>query len=212
MPPPTPGTGDADADTPPGIAITPGDRVVWTYVVTNVGPVAVTDVTVDDLLPPGVTWVGPTAIEFPRALRDRPFDFSFSGLKTSVVTYLENARNSETLPPRADVAASIQEAIVDVLVEKTFNAVEETGVTAVGGGGGGWCNRHFLGLPVGGIRRPTGRFVWRVVVSQPTMVVVQQMMPGLPSEPEAPHTLVPPSPPPTEMRSMLPSVTSAASM
>jgi N6-L-threonylcarbamoyladenine synthase len=84
----------------------------------------------------------PTAIEFPRALRDRPFDFSFSGLKTSVVTYLENARDRGTLPPRPDVAASIQEAIVDVLVEKTFNAVEATGVTAVGGGGGVLANRR----------------------------------------------------------------------
>ena len=84
----------------------------------------------------------PDAVAFPRALRDRPFDFSFSGLKTSVVTYLEKARDDGSLPPRADVAASIQEAIVDVLVEKTFNAVEETGVTAVGGGGGVLANRR----------------------------------------------------------------------
>lgn len=84
----------------------------------------------------------PAAIRFPRALRDRPFDFSFSGLKTSVVRYLEKAKKEGTLPPRADVAASIQEAIVDVLVEKTFNAVEETGVTTVGGGGGVLANRR----------------------------------------------------------------------
>ncbi|MEA2024463.1 MAG: tRNA (adenosine(37)-N6)-threonylcarbamoyltransferase complex transferase subunit TsaD [Actinomycetota bacterium] len=84
----------------------------------------------------------PKAVAFPRALRDRPFDFSFSGLKTSVVTYLEKAKADGTLPPRADVAASIQEAIVDVLVEKTFNAVEETGVNVVGGGGGVLANRR----------------------------------------------------------------------
>jgi N6-L-threonylcarbamoyladenine synthase len=84
----------------------------------------------------------PKAIAFPRALRDRPFDFSFSGLKTSVVTYLEKAKRDGSLPPRADVAASIQEAIVDVLVEKTFNAVEETGVRVVGGGGGVLANRR----------------------------------------------------------------------
>lgn len=84
----------------------------------------------------------PKAVAFPRALRDRPFDFSFSGLKTSVVTYLEKARDNETLPSRPDIAASIQEAIVDVLVEKTFNAVEETGVTSVGGGGGVLANRR----------------------------------------------------------------------
>ncbi len=84
----------------------------------------------------------PKAVAFPRALRDRPFDFSFSGLKTSVVTYLEKAKSEGTLPSRPDVAASIQEAIVDVLVEKTFNAVEETGVRAVGGGGGVLANRR----------------------------------------------------------------------
>jgi N6-L-threonylcarbamoyladenine synthase len=82
----------------------------------------------------------PDAVRFPRALRDRPFDFSFSGLKTSVVTFLEKSKRDGTLPSRADVAASIQEAIVDTLVEKTFNAVDETGVRAVGGGGGVLAN------------------------------------------------------------------------
>ncbi|MEA2058640.1 MAG: tRNA (adenosine(37)-N6)-threonylcarbamoyltransferase complex transferase subunit TsaD [Actinomycetota bacterium] len=84
----------------------------------------------------------PTAFAFPRALRDRPFDFSFSGLKTSVVTKLERAKEEGTLPSRADVAASIQEAIVDVLVDKTFNAVEETGSPAVAAGGGVLANRR----------------------------------------------------------------------
>ncbi len=84
----------------------------------------------------------PDAIRFPRALADRPFDFSFSGLKTAVVTFLEKAKREGTLPSRADVAASIQEAIVDVLVDKTFNAVEATGVDAVGGGGGVLANRR----------------------------------------------------------------------
>ena len=70
----------------------------------------------------------PTIVRFPRALRDRPYDFSFSGLKTSVVTFLEKAKASDTVPPLPDVAAAVQEAIVDVLVDKTFNAVEATGV------------------------------------------------------------------------------------
>jgi N6-L-threonylcarbamoyladenine synthase len=82
------------------------------------------------------------AVAFPRALSDRPYDFSFSGLKTSVVTYLEKARDAGELPPRADVAASIQEAIVDVLVDKTFNAVDATGALAVSGGGGVLANRR----------------------------------------------------------------------
>ncbi len=84
----------------------------------------------------------PSAVAFPRALRDRPYDFSFSGLKTSVVTYLEKAKAEGRLPPREDVSASIQEAIVDVLVTKTFNAVEATGVEVIGGGGGVLANRR----------------------------------------------------------------------
>jgi N6-L-threonylcarbamoyladenine synthase len=82
------------------------------------------------------------AVRFPRALPDRPFHFSFSGLKTSVVTYIEKAAASGELPPLADVAASIQEAIVDVLVDKTFKAVDETGSPVVGGGGGVLANRR----------------------------------------------------------------------
>lgn len=84
----------------------------------------------------------PTAMNLPRPLRDRPMDFSFSGLKTAVITRIEQAKASGTLPSLPDVAASIQEAIVDSLVEKTFNAVEATGVELVGGGGGVLANRR----------------------------------------------------------------------
>ena len=84
----------------------------------------------------------PTTIAFPRALPDRPFDFSFSGLKTSVVTYVRTHHAAGTLPPIPDVAASVQEAIVDVIVSKTFNAVAETGVSTVAGGGGVIANRR----------------------------------------------------------------------
>ena len=83
-----------------------------------------------------------TIVQFPRALRDRPYDFSFSGLKTSVVTFLEKAKASGAVPPLPDVAAAVQEAIVDVLVDKTFNAVEQTGVERVAGGGGVLANRR----------------------------------------------------------------------
>lgn len=83
----------------------------------------------------------PAAASFPRALPDRRYAFSFSGLKTSVLTYLGKASPS-TLPPLPDVAASLQEAIVDVLVAKTMNAVEDTGVRIVAGGGGVLANRR----------------------------------------------------------------------
>ncbi len=84
----------------------------------------------------------PAAVVFPRALPNRRYSFSFSGLKTSVLTFLEKAASEERLPPLSDVAASLQEAIVDVLVAKTMNAVEDTGVSVVGGGGGVLANRR----------------------------------------------------------------------
>jgi N6-L-threonylcarbamoyladenine synthase len=65
------------------------------------------------------------ALTFPRAMRD-DLDFSFSGLKTSLLQRLKK-RGTPFLPTELpDVAASYQEAIVDVLVEKTLRAAEES--------------------------------------------------------------------------------------
>ena len=75
----------------------------------------------------------PTAIDFPRGLttsqdwQDRPFDFSFSGLKTAVARYLEATPDYV----RADVAASFQEAIVDVLLLKALAACKESGIDSL---------------------------------------------------------------------------------
>lgn len=104
----------------------------------------------------------PEAIRFPRALADRRYDFSFSGLKTSVVTRLRKVRDSGDLPSMADAAASIQEAIVDALVDKTMNAVEDLGAEAVGGGGGVLANRRLrLRLREEADRRGVGLFLPR---------------------------------------------------
>jgi N6-L-threonylcarbamoyladenine synthase len=84
----------------------------------------------------------PGSVAFPRALADRPYDFSFSGLKTAVTTYVRRAHKEGTLPSMADLCASVQEAVVDVLVDKTFNAVDAMGVPAVAGGGGVLANRR----------------------------------------------------------------------
>jgi N6-L-threonylcarbamoyladenine synthase len=67
------------------------------------------------------------AFAFPRALADASFDFSFSGLKTSVVRAVERHPEAVT----ADVAASFQEAVVDVLVAKASRAVEAVGATGL---------------------------------------------------------------------------------
>ena len=74
----------------------------------------------------------PTAIAFPRGMRNEGYNFSFSGIKTSVVTYVRNHPEAKV----ADVAASFQEAVVDVLVTKAQRAAAEIGATGIVLGGG----------------------------------------------------------------------------
>ena len=74
----------------------------------------------------------PTAIAFPRAMLDEGLDFSFSGLKTSVVNHVRRHPDVDG----ADVAASFQQAVVDVLVTKARRAAREVGATGLCLGGG----------------------------------------------------------------------------
>jgi len=74
----------------------------------------------------------PHAVAFPRAMLEDGYDFSFSGLKTAVINYVR--RNPET--PTADVAASFQEAVVDVLVAKARRAAAEVGAKGLALAGG----------------------------------------------------------------------------
>ena len=74
----------------------------------------------------------PAAIAFPRPMRNDGLDFSFSGLKTAVVQYVRKHPDVEI----ADVAASFQAAVVDVLVDKLMAASDETGIRTVVIGGG----------------------------------------------------------------------------
>jgi N6-L-threonylcarbamoyladenine synthase len=72
------------------------------------------------------------AISFPRAMLHDDFDFSFSGLKTSVINFVRNNPATST----ADVVACFQEAVVDVLVNKsrkTADLIGETGLVLGGG-------------------------------------------------------------------------------
>ena len=64
------------------------------------------------------------AIEFPRAMLDNPYEFSFSGLKSAVINYLHNEEQAGRPVHKADVAASFQEAVTDVLVQKSVAALE----------------------------------------------------------------------------------------
>lgn len=84
----------------------------------------------------------PDAIRFPRGLtlpKDRErhrFNFSFSGLKTSVARWIERERAAGREIPIADVAASFREAVVDVLLTKALDACEHTGTPRLLLGGG----------------------------------------------------------------------------
>ena len=66
-----------------------------------------------------------TRFDFPRAWLDNSFDFSFSGLKTAVLREIKHMHSEGIIIPTEDVAASFQQAVVDVLAAKTFAAAEE---------------------------------------------------------------------------------------
>ncbi|POH70920.1 bifunctional ribosomal protein alanine acetyltransferase/tRNA (adenosine(37)-N6)-threonylcarbamoyltransferase complex transferase subunit TsaD [Cryobacterium zongtaii] len=84
----------------------------------------------------------PTAIRFPRGLSHQKdvskhrYDFSFSGLKTSVARWVEQKRDAGETVPINDVAASFREAVVDVLLTKAVAACTDLGVPRLLLGGG----------------------------------------------------------------------------
>ncbi|MDS1029201.1 tRNA (adenosine(37)-N6)-threonylcarbamoyltransferase complex transferase subunit TsaD [Bacillota bacterium LX-D] len=79
----------------------------------------------------------PRAIDFPRAwLEEGSFDFSFSGLKSSVLNYLNRLKQNGQEVNVPDVAASFQEAVVEVLVTKSLAAAEQLGVKTLTLAGG----------------------------------------------------------------------------
>lgn len=79
----------------------------------------------------------PEAIHFPRAkVAEAEYDFSFSGLKSAVLNYLNSCQMKGEEINRADVAASFQKAVIDVLVEHSMDAVKRYGFNkfAIAGG------------------------------------------------------------------------------
>jgi len=79
----------------------------------------------------------PTAYEFPRSM-PRELDFSFSGLKTAVLYTLPGVENLKDEIP--DLCASFQQAVIDVLVDKSLRAAHETGCNLITLSGGVSCN------------------------------------------------------------------------
>lgn len=93
----------------------------------------------------------PEAFHFPRGLiDDNSFDFSFSGLKSAVNNELTKRRNRHIDVNKADVCASFQQAVIDVLVDKTGRAVDCTGLRRLVVAGGVAANR--------GLRQAMGEF------------------------------------------------------
>ena len=68
-------------------------------------------------------------MDFPRVnIEGAPYDFSFSGLKTAVINHIHGIRQRGEDLPVADIAASFQQAVVDVLADKSLDACGETGI------------------------------------------------------------------------------------
>jgi len=98
------------------------------------------------------------SVRFPRSATKQPFDFSFSGLKTAVYQYVQKVAEGSrlkaegtSLEPRAlsleqgqiaDIAASFQEAAVEILVTKALRACQRTGIRQLAVGGGVASNRR----------------------------------------------------------------------
>ncbi len=83
----------------------------------------------------------PTRFKFPRAWLEGTWDFSFSGLKTSVLYEVRELQKKSHSLPVSDLAASFQKAVVDVLFKKTMNAAREFGAKEILVAGGVSANR-----------------------------------------------------------------------
>ena len=84
----------------------------------------------------------PDAIKFPRVnMGDDGFDFSFSGVKTAVINYIHNAEQKGIEINKADVAASFQEAVTDVLSRHLIECAKKYGVTRIALAGGVAANK-----------------------------------------------------------------------
>ena len=90
----------------------------------------------------------PSAVRFPRAVTDGEYDFSLSGLKTAVARRVRAERDASDPIPLRDLAASFQEAVVEVQVRKTIAASLETGVKRIVLGGGVVANTRLRALMV----------------------------------------------------------------
>nr|WP_302599429.1 tRNA (adenosine(37)-N6)-threonylcarbamoyltransferase complex transferase subunit TsaD [uncultured Cellulosilyticum sp.] len=81
------------------------------------------------------------AIKFPRAMQDGSYDFSFSGLKSAVLNYVNGAKMKGEEINAADLAASFQASVTDVLVEKAMQLAKEKNISKIALAGGVAANQ-----------------------------------------------------------------------
>jgi N6-L-threonylcarbamoyladenine synthase len=93
-----------------------------------------------------VTIPFPRGLTVPRDLAEHRFDFSFSGLKTAVARWVEARQRAGAPVPVADVAASFQEAVCDVLTAKAVDACRQHGIDTLVIGGGVAANSRIRSL------------------------------------------------------------------
>lgn len=91
---------------------------------------------IDKLAPSG----NENAIQFPKAKLDTPYDFSFSGVKSAVLNYVNGCEMKQIEYNQGDIAASFQKAVVEVLVEKSIKATQDSGMEKLVMAGGVSCN------------------------------------------------------------------------
>jgi N6-L-threonylcarbamoyladenine synthase len=122
----------------------------------------------------------PKAFDFPRPLLNDPGDdFSFSGLKTSVRYFLRDHPQLLDDPQRVrDLCASIQAAIVEVLVTKTIRAAKRNHVRCVTASGGVTCNRALRRE----LARACGREGFRLRLAENTFCTDNAAMVGVLAE------------------------------
>ena len=106
------------------------------------------------------------AIDFPRVyLEDGSLDFSFSGLKTAVLNYLNSAKQKNVEINTANLAAAFQQAVVDVLVDKTILAAEKYGVKVIMLAGGVASNRCLRNQ----LKKAADKCGFKVIYPQPIL-------------------------------------------
>lgn len=94
---------------------------------------------------------------FPRAVMKQDYQFSYSGLKTAVALYLDKLEEHEFEKNKHDIAASFQEAVVDVLVSKTVRAAREKSIRDVTISGGVAANSRLRSRMAAELRKIDGR-------------------------------------------------------